>query len=702
MMSLGETYLRIALSRWRIVVGLVLAGAALAWSVSVFYLAERPTFEAAARLNVVPTPEELGYASRFVRGSTFDGGSVLLGTYAEFARTRPVVEPIVDAYVEMHARAAGQTPPEWLAANTGPPQFTPGRILALLNYGAAPVKPLREDIIDTLLESTTIENVDGTYLVRLAVEWEDPQSAAWFANALSDAIIARAERLSRSRGQTIAGTLETRLEQKRGELAATLQLARRLKANVGVVDIDRQKQSLIEARLLEQALLTTDRANLDSARSQVAALRRQAGGRLGGAQQVLEQTLAVEAPRAAGLEQSVAARSERVAQIGAQIDTLSRAEDRIKLAEERAQALQAEVAALTERVSYSQTENLANAPGIDLIERAVPPLTRSSPKIFVNTVLGAIAGAALAACALLLLGPGTAKPLVWRRRREDEPAADEPVADAPEPELAPEPRPLADVHPIRPLPTVASTPATTHPPARISGQIAHSGFGKDGVAQGNTASARPAAQFLQRGSAALATQPEPQSEPETLVPIAAAAAVPEATPSPAIAAESEAAPAHRIDGPALGWGDCYHETPLPAPAAGDAYSTEESATLGAMLAAWIGRPLAGGPRPIFVTAVESDADAQRVYRLLYDQLRRARFRVRTIDAGEPDAAQRWALPNGKALVYLGAIGGSADPELLACLPADAVLIVANGSGEEAWRPTDPAIALPAHVVPLAR
>lgn len=455
MSGIGATYLRILLSRWRLVATLVLGCTVFAWAFSVFVLAQKPKFEAAARLNIVPTSEELGYASRFVRGSTFDGGSVLLGTYAEFAHTRPVVDPIVARYVAAQATAAGQSEADWTAANSVPSPFSPGRILAILNYGAAPTVPLKDEIAEDLIEHTRIETVEGTYLVRLTVEWEDAEGAAFFANALADAIIARAERMSRTAGREIAGSLEARLAARQAELAATLRQARALKAAIGVVDLDRQKQSLLEARLTEQAQLTTDRANLDASESQVAQLRRQAGGKYSAAQQVLESTLAVEAPRAAGLRRSVDIRQGRIAQLDRQIAGLGRNEDRIKQLDDRAAALQAEVTALTERVSFSQTENLANAPRIQLIERALPPLTRSSPKIFFNTVLGFIAGCALAACALLLLGP--AKPTASPEGDERDLLPPSPGRAPAEP-TSPAARPSAELFTMRPPNVTAIRP----------------------------------------------------------------------------------------------------------------------------------------------------------------------------------------------------------------------------------------------------
>ncbi|MEH3037580.1 MAG: hypothetical protein PGN23_14005 [Sphingomonas adhaesiva] len=464
-MGIGATYLRIVLSRWRLLSAIVVACTLAAWGVSTFYLAARPKFQAAARLNITPTAEELGYATHFVRGSTFDGGGVLLGTYGEFAHTRPVVAPLVDHWMADQARAASKDLPTWIAANSQPNPLSPSRIWAILNYGEAPIVPLREQLIAALVKGTTIETVEGTYLLRLSVEWDDAASAAWFANALSDAIIARAVRESRSSGQQLAGSLEQRLDAKRAALAATLRQSRDLKSSIGVVDVDRQKQSLLEARLTEQAQLTTDRATLDSAKSQVAALRRQAGGKLSSAQSVLEQTLAVEAPRAAGLERSVAIRQARIGQLDRQIASLGGYEDRIKALDDQAAALQQEVTALTERVSFSQTDNLSNGPRIQLIERAVPPLTRSSPKVFLNTALGFVAGCALAACALLLLGPAIPREAT--------------VEVEVEAEVEPETRASADVHPIRPpapamgRPIVAGNTALARAPATVHHLFPH-------------------------------------------------------------------------------------------------------------------------------------------------------------------------------------------------------------------------------------
>ncbi|HEX8447300.1 MAG TPA: hypothetical protein VF649_11880 [Sphingomonas sp.] len=402
--SLGMDYVRLVLSRWKLVTGLVLGCTLFAWAFSVFVLAQRPTFEGAARLNIVPTGEELGYASRFVRGSTFDGGSVLLQTYAEYAHTRPIVAPIIDRYIDWQARQAQQPRAQWVAEHSVPPAFSPGRILAFLNYGEVPVVPLPDDLLDNLVKNTTIESVEGTYLLRVTVAWDDPESAAWFANALSESIVDQADVMSRESGVQIAGSLQSRLAAKEAALAALVRRSRQMKVSLGVIDLDRQRQSLMEEQVSEQTRLTGDRAQLTSSEQQIADLRRQAGGKLSATQQAVEQSLAIEAPKAAGLRGGIAIRERRVAQLGAQLATLGTHDVAVKALDDDIAAMQREVTGLVERIGFSQTENLANAPRIRLIEKAVPPRTRSSPKLLLNTALGFVGGCALAGCALLLLG----------------------------------------------------------------------------------------------------------------------------------------------------------------------------------------------------------------------------------------------------------------------------------------------------------
>ncbi len=630
---LGADYIRLVLSRWRLVAGIVLGCTLLAWLVSVLILAQNPKFDASARLNIVPTSEELGYANRFVRGSASDGGGTLLGTYAEFAHTRPVVEPIVDRFIAERAAAAGQSTQAWIAANSVPSDFSPSRLISLLNYGAAPVAPLRDDIVDALIKHTRIETVEGTYLMRITVEWDDPKAAAWFANALADAVIARAERMSKSSGTEIADSLEARLAGKQGELAAALRRSRDMKNGVGVVDVDRQKQSLLEAQIAEQSQLTSDRATLQANKSQVAGLKHQNGGKMNPAQAAIDESLAIEGPKAAGLAKGVAIREGRVAQIKGQIAALGRQEDAIRALDDQATQLRAEVAALTERVSFSQTENLANAPRIQLIEHAVPPLVRSSPKTLFNTILGFIAGCALAGCALLLLGETPP-----RAREEDQ--IDE--LDGEEPKFAFADRPLGTEDEDPPaFARIRPEPFWEKP---VEGRETNGGYTDPGRND-----ADPSAEI-----ATIAREPEPVYDPEVKAsPEAVPVAVDRAEPAPEPIVETIAPMSATSEPVALK--DRVFAYLLPPPRFGRRYTGSETRGVGTQVADWLG-PALWNDKPMTIAATGAATDAQRLYQLIHDYRAATEVPVLTVDWSEGVGA--FPRGGGKPLIYAGGGFGS--------------------------------------------
>ena len=644
-------YGRAAVSRWPLLLALILVCTAGAWAFSVFVLADDPVYEASTSLNVVPTSEELGYANQFARGQTTEGGLILLQTYAEYARARETRIQVVNEYIAMRAKAAGMSEKAWLASQQGPPGFSPGRILSILNYGSAPELPPRAKMVADLGEATVIESLDGTYMMQLTVGWDDPRSAAWFANALADAVVSRAQSLSRQSGQQLSDVLQAELDRKMQQLSDLKNQSRELKIGLGVVDIDRQKQALLDAQLAEQAALTTDRSDASAAQARVDALQAQRTGKLGTTQNEIEQQLALQKPQAAAARQSSAARERRVNSIQAQLERLSRQELRIKNIDDQISALTDEVAELTRRTQFSETENLTNIPRIRIVDRAEPPAVRSSPKVLLNTILGFILGCALAGMALLLLGPKQKRVRTVKTEPDEDIAAApvtpafvtaaDPAHELKEPEAESEPKPEAYDVPVKPseeteergpamaedetpftAPIVAAAPepdveSVAAPVAEAQdNDFSHAALGGLAVAGGGGLIAASAASTPSRPRPSLVAPPPP-SDPEPAAP----------EPSADAEARDDMAEAATEDSPATAPEERdlasphYDHRLLPRPDEPPHYSPAQLSELGDMLMQWLSPAIANG-MPISVASLDDPEDSRIAAQAIGDMLSR--------------------------------------------------------------------------------
>jgi uncharacterized protein involved in exopolysaccharide biosynthesis len=387
---------------WSVLLLIVAAATIGTFLYSQLVLTRSPVFESATTIDVAPSSEEIGYANRFTKGSPVEAAEVVVQTYAEYVRSRPTASLVVREYLDREAQARGISRGE-LLAQLRRDALQPGlrRTLATLNSGAPPVRDPLEAVVDELVESTTVGTVNGTYLLRVTVQWDRPEVAAWFANRLSERLVEQANAKSRNPGARIGEEIEGRLANATATLNNSRETARRIKSSLGIVDLDRQRQSLIDERTAAETRLSDERAQIAALEAQVSALRRAAGGRLSASQVQVEQTLALEAPRLNGLKRSVGERSARIAQISAQLAALGAREQSIDKVEADILAQQAEVATLLERRNFAALDNIANRPQIRIIERAIPAAVRSSPKVLLNTALGGVAGLALAGLFLM-------------------------------------------------------------------------------------------------------------------------------------------------------------------------------------------------------------------------------------------------------------------------------------------------------------
>lgn len=388
----------LALARWRIVAAIVFVTTTAAFLYSQFVLARDPLFKAAATLDIAPSQAQLEFGNAFARGNALQSAGLLTQTYAEYATSRPVIEAIAEDYLAEHPEALEQKPGGLGIRRT----------IRMLDEGGPAVRDPRTMFADTLRKSIDVASVEGTHLLRIQVLWGEPAAAAAIANEVADRLIAEAD--ARSAGPTAAlnRSIADRLAETREALNQRQIEAAQVRASLGVADVQRQKEALIEERLAEESRLVNERAQIASSSAQVGQLQRQSDGLLSSATPVVEQTLAVERPRLAGLQQSVRQRAARVGQLNAQLARLGRSETRLGILDREIEALKLQVAALADRYNAVELETLAGAPPIRVVERAAPPLARDSPRVVTNTILGFLGGCALAGLFLLVAPrPGT-------------------------------------------------------------------------------------------------------------------------------------------------------------------------------------------------------------------------------------------------------------------------------------------------------
>jgi uncharacterized protein involved in exopolysaccharide biosynthesis len=384
--------LALAWARWPVVAAIVLVVTAASFLYSQFVLAREPVFKAAATLDIQPSQAQLEFGAAFARGNALQSAGVLTQTYAEYATSRPVIEDIAQRYLAENPEALEQKPGGLGIRRT----------IRILDEGGPAVRDPRLLFIDDLRKSITVGTVEGTHLLRIEAKWGDPLTAAAIANAVANRLIAEAAERATGPTAELNRTLGERLTQSRGLLNQRQLEAAQTRASLGVADIQRQKETLIEERLAEESRLVNERAQIASSASQVGSLQRQSDGLLSSATPAIEQALALERPRLAGLQQSIRQRAARVGQLNGQLGRLTQAESRLGVLDREMEALGLEVAALAERYNNVSLQSLAGAPPIRVVERASPPLARDSPHVLTNTFLGFVAGCALAGLFLLL------------------------------------------------------------------------------------------------------------------------------------------------------------------------------------------------------------------------------------------------------------------------------------------------------------
>ncbi len=246
-------------------------------------------------------------------------------------------------------------------------------------------------------ESTTVELITGSYVVKIAVQHVDPEIAAELTNAITAAFLDRRRELYTARETS---RLQTRLEAATSQATDTNNQVHELLGGLDpqFITYDLDRSSVDQANL--EGLLRQSRTTLAALK-----VRRDLySKRLGMEDQVLrtETEIEEEQARIDYIETSMLENQEKVQNLSALIPVL-----RPLIALQQQQAEQ--IADLQMRLRDNLALSGANIEGnVRVIERAVPPLRSSSASrkvlLAIVGVVSVLVGIAVAGFSMLLTG----------------------------------------------------------------------------------------------------------------------------------------------------------------------------------------------------------------------------------------------------------------------------------------------------------
>ena len=391
-------YLELARQNLRLIGVLTLLGAALAGGLAIWSNATDARFTASAKVTVQPTDAELDFTRGYVRSSSYDSANVVTQSLMEYLQSREIAQRVHAMLV-----AEGGAAP---APDPSPLTRAKRQVKAWLRWidTGVWIEGLGEGgEVDEIRRAISVDMIESSFILRIAVAWDDPGTAARIANLLAEVYQDRV----REQGAASAEELATFLIAERDTITARLDAlvaerdARRQEG--GVVDLAAERVDLLDR-------LSAERAALDQARADLAAtdatLEAYAGIDLGarnnGVSEVEAEELSRASVRRIELGRLIAERVNIVDGLSAELQRLGTFEAPLERISTAIDEQRARLADIDQRLLDTR---IARADGLEtlrLIDPARAPVLPDGPGAVAATVGGALGGLVLALMALFL------------------------------------------------------------------------------------------------------------------------------------------------------------------------------------------------------------------------------------------------------------------------------------------------------------
>lgn len=229
--------------KWAYVVVILAFAVAFSAYMSSRYLGiPKPSYTSFIDIRIIPTGAELSYARSAIGGNRDAQSSALVQTFAETLTS----DRVITAALEQVRAVAGDDAASPVAQkDMGAAERFKGyisRLVDRLNYGRDITGTADE--LQRLRRAIVVDNIKGSFVVRVSVRMKDPERAAYFASALVEAYTVILNEENSEAQDRIRASYRTRLEAMDAELSTIIEEELELRETLGAVDLEARVQSL--------------------------------------------------------------------------------------------------------------------------------------------------------------------------------------------------------------------------------------------------------------------------------------------------------------------------------------------------------------------------------------------------------------------------------------------------------------------------
>lgn len=404
-----QHFLQLAHYHRKLLLAIMLATGGIAWLLSLVLLFASPMYSGITRVMMLPDQAELEFTRGWVAESQFSALQVMPQTHMEYLLSQPVLERTIDKIFEAFAGQQASQPSFFKRLFTAA-KAAFWRTYNTLNYGYhVPLTPRQEAYAD-LLEGTEIEMVEASYILEIEVTLKDPIAAKVAANSLAQAYQEHVAQQSQDHAEKLQQYLNSQLAEKEAQIKTLEARAHEHRAQLGI-------SSLTDQQALNSALLEDERKKLADDRIEIEELRIRLDVLSGTKRKAqspdtvakVEEEITLGEARLKALGKTIPAREAQIAKLMAGITDLSAGQPELEQILKSIEHTETNIVELKKRIGMLDLAKSNTLDQLQIIEEAAEPLYPSFPKVFLNTVIGLIAGALAALFVLVVIDTSSAR-----------------------------------------------------------------------------------------------------------------------------------------------------------------------------------------------------------------------------------------------------------------------------------------------------